>query len=85
MLGDYSLKGSNIVFLSDCASILQTIKNEPKDLLTRTTMELLNKLSTNNTLYYNGFLHTALLQETKQRIYWRKWESRRSNFGTKSH
>ena len=47
-LEEQRLKGANIVFLCDCMSVLQTIQNEPKDLLTKTTVELLNQLSANN-------------------------------------
>lgn len=38
------------VFFRDCASILQIVQNAPEDLLTKTTMEQLHKLSINNVL-----------------------------------
>jgi ribonuclease HI len=47
-LEEKRLIGSNIVFLCDCMSVLQTIQKEPEDLLTRTTLEHLNKLSADN-------------------------------------
>jgi len=47
-LQEQKLKESNIVFLCDCKSVLQTIQNEPEDFLTRTTLEHLNQLSIDN-------------------------------------